>query len=187
MFQDYPSKNHRVCLSFGIEKAILSVMHEDTTPEQFEEIVLSSYELVYPKPLTQKLKPQIIGRVLARIEEQQSKEASIENSKHKKSFGTSFADWLANLSATESCLYLADYDIEKALKYYWEEDLLLVQEAIKVKSARESQNALIQLEACMYGFGNPYSDDSTKTDTNTINLDNMDPSDIQGMLGGFGL
>ena len=153
MFQKYPTKQKRIVLSFGIEKAILEQLKDEVTHEQFEEIVLSSYGLIHDLKLVSQLKIQIMERVYARIEELQTPKEQSKAKPMKKSFGTSFAEWLANLSATESCLYLADYDIEKALKYYWEEDFLLVQEAIKAKSAQDSQKSLIALEASMYGFG----------------------------------
>jgi len=187
MFQDYPSMTPRVCLSFGIERAILNELQEEVTHGQFENIVLNSYALVYPVDVIEKTAYLLVQRVIARINELQIPQEPPTKKKQSKSFGTSFSEWLGGLSATESCLYLSDYDIEKALKYYWEEDYLLVQEAIKVKSSCDSQRALIALESSMYGFGGKYSDDKQAEDANTISLDDMDPSDIQGMLGGFGL
>lgn len=187
MFQNYPPKFPRISLSFGIEKAILDQLKEEVTAQQFTQIVLSSYALVYPDDVVLKLEESLVSRVLARIEElQKPSDKPTKTGRPKKSFGASFSEWLAGLSGTESCLYLSDYDIEKALHFYWQEDLMLVQEAIKAKSTQDSQNSLIQLEASMYGFGGKYSEDSSSEDANTINLDDMDPSDIQGMLGGFG-
>jgi hypothetical protein len=185
MFQNYPPKLPRINLSFGIEKTILSQLKEEVTAEQFTQIVLSSYALVYSDELVMELEEHLVSRVLARIEELQKPQEQTKSGRTKKSFGTAFSEWLAGLSGTESCLYLANYDIEKALHLYWQEDLLLVQDAIKAKTAQDSQNSLIQLEASMYGFGGRYSDDA-KDDANTINLDDVNASDIQGMLGGFG-
>lgn len=187
MFQNYPSNTPRVCLSFGIERAILSELQDEVTNEQFENIVLNSYALVYPVDVIKKTAYLLVQRVIARINELQTpQETTTTKRKQSKSFGTSFAEWMGSLSATESCLYLADYDIEKALKYYWEEDYLLVQEAIKVKSACDSQRSLIALEASMYGFGGKYAEDSAGSDTNTINLDDVNSTDIKTAMAGFG-
>ena len=90
---------------------------------------------------------------------------------------------MGSLSATESCLYLSDYDIEKALKYYWEEDFLLVQEAIKVKSACDSQRSLIALEASMYGFGGKYADDAGGSSANENVIDLSDPGAKDAFAG----
>lgn len=185
MFQNYPPKLPRINLSFGIEKSILDQLKEEVTTEQFTQIVVSSYALVYPDKVVMELEDRLISRVLARIEELQKPQEQTKTSKIKKSFGTTFSEWLSSLSATESCLYLANYDIDKALHLYWQEDILLVQEAIKAKTAQDSQNSLVQFEASMYGFGGKYSDDASG-DANTINLDDMNSSDIQSMLGGFG-
>ena len=181
MFQNYPSRSPRVCLSFGIEKAILNALKEEVTQEQFEEIVFSSYALVHTKDVIKQTAPALLSRVYERIEELNKPVETPKPKRQKKSFGTSFAEWLSNLTATESCLYLANYDIEKALKYYWEEDYLLVQEAVKVKSAQDSQNTLVSLEACMYGFGGKYADD--QAGENVIDL--ADPG-AKEALAAFG-
>ena len=120
---------------------------------------MNSYALVYPVEVIKATAYQLVQRVIARITELQTPAEKPKSRKQSKSFGTSFAEWMGSLSATESCLYLSDYDIEKALKYYWEEDFLLVQEAVKFKSGHESQITLTRLEASMYGFGGKYADD----------------------------
>ena len=183
MFQDYPSKTPRVCLSFGIERAILNELKEEVTNEQFENIVLNSYALVYPVEVIKATAYQLVQRVIARITELQTPAEKPKSRKQSKSFGTSFAEWMGSLSATESCLYLSDYDIEMALKYYWEEDFLLVQEAIKVKSACDSQRSLIALEASMYGFGGKYADDAGGSSANENVIDLSDPGAKQALAG----
>lgn len=185
MFQDYPSNTPRVCLSFGIERAILNDLQTEVTNEQFENIVLNSYALVYPVEVIKATAYQLVQRVIARITELQTPHEKPKSKRQSKSFGTSFAEWLGGLSATESCLYLADYDIAKALKYYWEEDFLIVQEAIKVKSACASQQSLIALEASMYGFGGKYADDSGGSNANETIIDLSDPS-AKEALAAFG-
>jgi hypothetical protein len=182
MFQDYPSNTPRVCLSFGIERAILNELKEEVTHEQFENIVLNSYALVYPIDVIKATAYGLVQRVIERINELQITEVQPTlHTRQGKSFGSSFSAWFSGLSATESCLYLADYDIEKALNYYWKEDFLLVQEAIRVKSACDSQLSLIALEASMYGFGGKYADD--QAGENIIDL--SDPS-AKAALEAFG-
>jgi hypothetical protein len=185
MFQNYPSKTPRVCLSFGIEKAILTLLQEEVTNEQFEQIILQSYQLVYPEKVIKQTIQGNVQRVVARITELQIPKEPSNQRKQRKSFGTSFAEWLGDMSATESCLYLADYDIEKALKYYWEEDYLLVQEAIRVKSSCDSQRSLIALEASMYGFGGKYSDDAGSGNDNETIINLTDPG-AKEALAAFG-
>ncbi|MEI6744611.1 MAG: hypothetical protein WCL34_01535 [Methylococcaceae bacterium] len=71
------------------------------------------------------------------------------------------------------------------MKYYWEEDFLLVQEAIKVKSACDSQRSLISLEASMYSFGGKYADDAGGSNANETIIDLSDPS-AKEALAAFG-
>lgn len=160
---------------------------EDLDAEKFKQIVLSSYKLVYEDELVDRLGDSLLQRVLERIEELNTDEQANKPSSSRKSktFGSAYAEWLSGLDATQSCMYLAEYDIEIALKLYWNEDYKLVQEAIKIKSTQDSQKTLAQLEACMYGFGGKYSDD-TAGDSNTINLDELDPNDVKSALSGFG-
>ncbi len=124
---------------------------------------------------------------LARIQELQQQEEKANNARrNKKTFGSSYAEWLSTLDATASCLYLADYDIERALNWYWNEDLLLVQEAIKIKSGHESQITLTRMEASMYGFGGHYADDKGNDGSTTIDLNEMSVDDIKSAMSGFG-
>lgn len=189
LFQAYPSKYPRCGLSFGIEQAILqAITNEDLTEESFRQAVHNSYALVYTEKVVTENFDGILARVLQRIDELEKKENEKQTSAPRKgkTFGSSFADWLAELDPTQSCLYLADYDLQKALHYYWNEDYLLVQEAIKLKSGHESQLSLIRLESAMYGFGGGYKDDNGAGDPNTINVDDANPEDIQAFMSGFG-
>jgi hypothetical protein len=183
MFQSYPTKLKRVGLSFGIDKLIHSLIseHAEITQEQFEEIVISSYAVIYDEETIKSVRANLIERVSFRISELVTNKEEQSRRRLVKTFGTAYADWLGGLSATESCLYLADYDIEKALKYYWEEDYLLVQEAVRAKSSHEVQRSIVQLESCMYGAGNRYENDSP----NDVVMDISDPA-AKAALAEFG-
>ena len=183
MFQNYPSNRPRVCLSFGIDQAIHKNLsqYDELTQEQFEMAVLEGYALIYTQDILEEVRVNLIERVSLRIAELIENKDTKSGRKLVKTFGTSYSDWLGGLSATESCLYLADYDVEKALKYYWEEDYLLVQEAIRTKSGHEVQRAIVQLESCMYGAGNHYENDSP----NDVVMDISDPA-AKAALAEFG-
>ena len=152
------------------------------------QIVADSYAIIHPHKLVSTLLDELVARVLARIEELHKKEEKLKPSRSpKKSFGTSYAAWLAELDATESCLYVAEGDIDKALHLYWHEDYLLVQEAVKFKSWHESQITLTRLEASMYGTGNKYADDTGGgRNEKTFNLDELSPDEIQAAMANFG-
>lgn len=188
LFQQYPSVYPRMGLSFGIEKEIISRLSaiDNLTDAMFRQVVADSYGIIHAPELVKNVLDQLVGRVLARIEDLQKKEEKANKKKRpKKTFGSSYADWLSELDATHSCLYVTDNDIDKALKLYWEEDFLLVQEAVKVKSGHESQITLTRMEASMYGFGGKYADD-TGGDANTFDLDEMGADDIKSAMAGFG-
>lgn len=190
LFQHFPTRYPRCCLSFGIERAILDKINVDELDQEtFKQIVLEGYSLVHDEALVSELIDSLMKRVFERIDElnTQEQESKTSGRKSGKTFGSSYAEWLSELDATQSCLYLADYDITKALQLYWNEDYKIVQEAIKLKSNHESQKTLAQLESCMYGFGGKYSDDSgAGNDPNTVNIDDANPDDIQAFMSGFG-
>ena len=187
LFQQYPTSSKRLGLSFGIEKAIVGNLSaiEDLTDELFRQVVADGYALIHDREVVEAYLEGLVNRVLARIAELQIQEEKANNRRNKKTFGSSYAEWLSTLDATSSCLYLADYDIAKALRWYWDEDYLLVQEAIKVKSGHESQITLTRMEASMYGFGGRYADDKGN-DANTVDLDEMNADDIKSAMSGFG-
>ncbi len=82
-------------------------------------------------------------------------------------------------------MYVTDNNISEAIKLYWEEDYLLVQEAVKFKSGHESQITLTRLEASMYGFGGKYADDIGGSSANENVIDLSDPG-AKSALAAFG-
>ncbi len=185
-FQNYPPQQQPLGLSYGIEADILSSLSEITTPtdRDFVEAVESAYCLVYPKKLVKARIKELVKAVSDRVVSIQKKgsQESTPTTPAAKSFGTSFADWLSELPPSEACLYLADNDLDKALKLYWKEDISLVQVMLQAKSAHDHQKILVQMEACMYGFGGKYSDDQG-TEGNTVDINS---SEGQQALKDFG-
>jgi Arc/MetJ family transcription regulator len=187
-FQKFPPSQPRIGLSFGIESAIVSALNaeDEVTAEVFEKIVFESYAIIHPKELVEQLLPHLVQRVLTRIEELKDQEEKKSSpGRRGRTFGSGYIEFISGMDSQVSCLYLANYDVDKALHYYWEEDYLLVQDAIQAKSGHESQITLTRLEASMYGFGGKYSDDA-QGDTNTVHVDDMNPEDFQSAMAGFG-
>lgn len=168
LFQNYPPVRSRINLSFGIEKALLQALSENSleSEDAYLEIISSSYSLVYPEKIIHEAMPFLVKRVTERLQELK---ADQEKPKHPnietKSLGTAYSKWLTGLDGTALCLYLTNYHIPDALELYWKEDILVVQEAIKTKGQQDSQTILARMEASMYGFGGKYSDDDAGAET----------------------
>lgn len=163
VFQLHPPQQATLPLSFGIERALLDQLQgqEQITESSLVSAIAAAYGLVYPLESVERHMQALITSVLDRIESLQAKEQDKppRTPTFGKSLGTNYSDWLNNLDTTGVCLYLSDYDIEKARHLYWHTDLQVVQEAVKQKGQQDSLLALVQMEACLYGSGGKYSDD----------------------------
>lgn len=184
-FQYYPPGTPRVNFSFGIQKALLDALanHEELTDDQFIQIVINAYTTVYPEKTVQQCLNGLLERVTKYLTTLNKTDADTPKSKPKKTLGTSYADWMSGLNSQAVCLFLADYDIPKALAYYWEEDYLLVQDAIAIKGQQISQNLLANMEGCMYGFGGSYSGDGGSSNANVIDLRTTDGKEALAQFG----
>lgn len=162
----FPPAVQQLKLSFGIEKCLLEELSALGTfeQEQFINAVFNAYSKVYAHTFITDNLTQVVERVTARISKS-SEPAPQGNAtkKQAKTLGSSFADWLSGMDGSDACLFLADYDTEKALHFYWQEDLELVQEAIRIKSENCSQNILSNFEACFMGAGGKYTDSAANT------------------------
>lgn len=178
IFQHYPAASPRIALSLGIERAILSRLDgaEELTEAAFAEIVTQAYRLVHPPKVVAETLAWLCRRVSERIGELQQKAADAPPPSCLKTLGSSYANWLGGLDASGACLYLAGYDIDKALRLYWQEDLLLVQEAVKIKGQQDSQLLLAQMESCLYGFGGKYAGDEGGSGGQVIEHDMNTPA-----------
>jgi hypothetical protein len=188
LFQPYPVTHPRMGLSFGIEREVLARINDapEISDTLLKDIVVEAYSIIHPLEIVQELAELLVARVLERINDLQEKEkAQASSSVKRRTFGSSYAEWLSGLDATQACMYAADFDLAKALHYYWAEDYLLVNEIVKTKSEHESQMALTRMEAAMYGSGNSYKDDNG-ADPNTVVLDELGAEDIKSAMAGFG-
>lgn len=99
-------------------------------------------------------------------------------SKPKKSFGTSYLDYLNGLSVDSTLMKMVGYNIEQARKLYCEVDrqdtLKLVREY--VKGLLEGNT--VAMEAAMYGFGGSYKDDGGGEPSNVKTYETQSASGI---------
>ena len=185
MFQKTPPRRPTLSLSFGIEKAIIEVLSEQEviTDAFLNQTVSTAFKLVHADAEVDKAFSSLIAIVLARIAALQPDPATnTQGVRQSKSLGTKYAEWLAELNATDLCLYLTDFDIEKARYAYWFMDIAAVQGAVKLKSQHDSQLALIQMEAALYGGGGKYQDD----DAGSANYHDMNSDEGRAVLKAFG-
>lgn len=174
IFQATPPARRTLSFSLGIETALITSLK--TTEELTEQVVLAaiqdSFSLVYTLKEVKTHLDQLVERVHKRLETASAETSSKSSVHYGKSLGTQYSGWLDGLTAEQLCLYLADYDTERAYHIYWFTDLDWFQEAIKLRSQYDSHVALIQMEACLYGFGGKYEDDGGRhVNNHDINTD----------------
>jgi hypothetical protein len=68
-------------------------------------------------------------------------------------FAAKYTAWLGSLKSDQLCLWLADYDIERARSLYCDTEIDLVKAMVELKTAETWQEQRIRFEACLLGFG----------------------------------
>jgi hypothetical protein len=76
----------------------------------------------------------------------------------KKSFATSYAEWVSGLTPDLLCLVLADNDFEKARHLFCEVDKDDVMSMSEAWISKSWEDIKIAYECCVYGFGGGYKD-----------------------------
>lgn len=185
VFQNNPPQNQSPPLSFGIEKYLISTLssEEQVTEEHFALTVRAAFGLVYPEKTITPLLHTLVTKVVQRINSLQKPDQKPNHFHINKSLGTNYATWLSELNAEQVCLYLSDYNPERAEHYYWFADILTVQEAVKLKSQHDNQLALIQMEACLYGAGGKYQEDTGGDGGNNYDMDSSESASALQTLG----
>lgn len=77
----------------------------------------------------------------------------------RKSFGTSFSDYLQNLSLDSAVLRMTGYDMQAASRLYCEVDRDDVMVLVADYYSGKAEENLVAMEAAMYGSGNSYKED----------------------------
>lgn len=191
-------------ISYGIEALILQGLEKLKAPDsntltvtdaQLGPLVFEAFSEVYEPKAVKTHMTQIMGVVsehLRTLAEKAAKSpikaADRPGPKPTKTFGSGFNAWLDGMDPSGLCLYLADFDPEKAMHYYWRVSKQDVEYAAKAKVGHEWERVMVGFESVMYGFGGSYKDDQ-KADpgTNVIDLTNgVSAKDVKASLAAFG-
>lgn len=68
-------------------------------------------------------------------------------------YGAKYTKWLGGLSQDQLCLWLADFDFDKAKKLYSDTDIDDLSVMVQIKSGHEWEQLRTRFEACVLGFG----------------------------------
>lgn len=97
-----------------------------------------------------------VGKELA----DNKKEGDDKGGKSKKSFGTSYMEYLHGLSVDSAILKMVNYDITAATALYCDIDRDDVIRLIKEYFSGAAEENLVKMEATMYGSGTSYKGDN---------------------------
>lgn len=93
-------------------------------------------------------------------------------------YGATWSSWLNALKADQLCLWLADYDPQRAQTLYCEIEMDLVKAMIDLKTAHVWQDLRTRFEACLLGFGGKLS----SQDTTVHDVDMTDKQSVESMI-----
>lgn len=158
-----PPAHKNLPYSFGIDQALLTFLSENPTVD-LAAAVRQAYRLAYDAKEVRLQLPSLVKKAeerIGKLNEQLKAGGKPASAVPMKTLGSTFAEWVSNLKAEETCLYLADFDPKRAYDYYWFTELAHVEAALHLKIAHASQMSVLGMEQAMYGAGNRYNDDDS--------------------------
>lgn len=171
---ELPARLPELNLSYGLETMIRQKADESgsVTVEALAQCALR----LYPESVVQKHIEDLALRFVHRVERlsqarQEQPEKEQGPSDPKRTFGSNLEEWTHTLDPTGICLYLADYDPERAHRMYWWVEADLLELTLKSKLRFESVKHSNAFEAAMYGFGGKYGGDDSTGSGDTIETD----------------
>lgn len=123
---------------------------------------------------TDENKEYLAARIVEENEKWKGSNKGSSSSRGKKQFGDGFAQWGGGLSPQELCMYLSEYDFEKARYLYCSVDKQDVMSLANGKLKYDMELAVLSYEACLFGFGGWYGDDDKNVMVNNVDQ-NGDP------------
>lgn len=89
----------------------------------------------------------------------------------KKSFATSFADWVTSLQPEDLCLVISGFDYKRARQLYSEVDYKDVTRLSSVWMDKEWEYIKVGYESVVYGFGGGYDDNASNASVIDVSAD----------------
>lgn len=171
---------HEIALSYGLEHLIRTSVEGSNGQLTAESLAVCALRL-YPEKMVkmhlEDLSIRFVNRVerlsKAKQEESSKQPKTRESSNPKRTLGANLEEWTHTLDPSGICLYLADYDPERAHRLYWWVDSDLLEIALRAKLRFASVVHTNNFEAAMYGFGGKYKDDdesSSESDEQSFDL-----------------
>lgn len=183
---EVPAQLPAVALSYGLEQLISEKVGQADGQLTLETLAGCALRL-YPESVVQKSLEDLSIRFLHRVErlakakENNGEAQPGEASKPKRTLGATLQEWTQSLDPTGLCLYLSDYDPERAHRLYWWVEADLLELTLHSKLRFESTKQLNLFEASMYGFGGKYSDDDSKgSETDSDSTESFDLNTPEG-------
>lgn len=182
---ELPARLPELPLSYGLESLIRDKIEENDGAITVEALATCALRL-WPEKVVQQHIEDLSLRFVHRVERLAKAKTETgdgkESSQPKRTFGSNLDEWTQTLDPTGLCLYLADYDPERAHRLYWWVEADLLELTLKSKLRFESVKHSNAFEAVMYGFGGGYSEDDGKTE-NVVMAGDLD----SGALKDFGI
>jgi hypothetical protein len=171
---ELPAHLPELPLSYGLESLIRDKIEENDGAITVEGLATCALRL-WPEKVVQQHIEDLSLRFVNRVERLAKARAETEDSKEpsgsKKTFGSTLEDWTQTLDPTGLCLYLADYDPERAHRLYWWVEADLLEMTLKSKLRFESVKHSNAREAAIYGFGGSYEGDGKTEEVLVGDLD----------------
>ena len=125
--------------------------------------------------------------IVSRLQEQDQVESKKQSKKQEKTFGSSYLEWMEKQTPDVQCLIAARFDVKKAEYLYSKVDKNVAEKVLKAFTEHDWQQAVLQFESCMFGFGGSYGKKGGKKQPagDVEEVDLTKTNDLSGLAQAF--
>jgi len=163
IFRDHATAETRISFLF---LEILGNLIEETKNISIEDAIKKAYETSWQRKLASKEVAAIALKLKQKDDEISKRTEESETPLLSKHMGTEELQWVSKLNPVELCLYVTDFDFEKAHHLYCKCDFNVVTEMLRLRQDYRWKKIVTGFEQSMYGFGGGY--DKTSKDNENL-------------------
>lgn len=187
---------HRLADELPISQFMLKRYAEEVErdPEvRLGDLVFLLYAEVYQVQLHDDDLARVCERITGHGEKVRERAATpakpgTKHSHGKSGFSDYFNKFLDGMDLSQTCMWLAGFDLKEARRLYYQEDFEVVEELSTMRLGYEREQARLQFEGPLFGFGGGYKGASRRDegDVRVHDLSQMTSTDAAKYLSQFG-
>jgi len=156
---------------------ILGSLISETPDISIEKAIEGAYDTAWKRKIPRDQIAEIAEQLKQKDSEITKKTEEAKDAPVPKHMGTEELQWVSKLNPVELCLYIANFDFEKAHYLYCKCHFNVVTDMLRLKQEYRWKQVVTGFEQSMYGFGGGY-DKSSSDNPNMPSLERNEDGSI---------